>query len=257
MFLCVQNAAALLMPYANGKTLLDLINAMIAQKNTIGNEAFNNVNATTSSNTKGLHCKSPINRVDQEDIAAFLTKQMLEAIHFLHEHHVIHSDIKPNNWVIKWNVNGQGGHDGMHPYGIQLCLIDFGKAKQIQVNASNLIQIAHTMKTVGTYASDELLKHKEIQYIGNCAAKGMACPLQLSNKQWDIQPDYYGVASCMHNILYYAEMTLTTEHIEQVMRSRGFAECCLDFEHIIQTQRINVPKVSLKRYWLQFSFAKH
>ena len=258
------------MPYANGKTLLDLLNIMIRQKNIIGSEAFHKT--TTSSINTGhrksnapMGSSSPINVVDQEYIGAFISRQMLEAIRFLHTHGVVHSDIKPNNWVIKWDPNGcrcgPGGGLNDHythtQYGIQLCLIDFGKAKQIRVTTSNEVQINTTMYMDNSgdsmdsvdSTSPGLSINTPIQYVGNCAAKSMACPQQLTKQAWDLQPDYYGIACCMHNILYYEEMSVTTECIYQSMRSRGFVECVELEDVLLQGEsKVHVPRVALKRY---------
>jgi serine/threonine protein kinase len=51
------------------------------------------------------------------------TNQMLEAVRFLHSRHILHGDIKLNNWLIRAGTP-RGAEPTME---INICLIDFGE----------------------------------------------------------------------------------------------------------------------------------
>lgn len=56
--------------------------------------------------------------------------QMIEAIRFVHSKHVLHGDIKLNNWVIRTS--------NASPFGMNIALIDFGTAPPVDQLASSL-----------------------------------------------------------------------------------------------------------------------
>ena len=62
-----------------------------------------------------------------------LWEQMLDAVHTIHEEKIIHSDLKPANFVI---VQGQ------------LKLIDFGIAKAIQSDTTNIVRESGVSKSL-------------------------------------------------------------------------------------------------------------
>ena len=90
----------------------------------------------------------------------------MDALEFIHSMHIIHADIKPNNWVIKTQLSSSGVINN-----ITICLIDFGKAKFLQTcKYYNGNKSPEWQSQVGS---------KSICYAGNGAAKGLACPQQL------------------------------------------------------------------------------
>lgn len=68
-------------------------------------------------------CKSTMN----ESIMAALVWQMADAVHCLHSHHVMHSDVKLENWLFEDEVTAD-----THPSKISLKMIDFGFASKFR-----------------------------------------------------------------------------------------------------------------------------
>ena len=90
----------------------------------------------------------------------------MDALEFIHSMHIIHADIKPNNWVVMTQVSPSGVIGS-----VTICLIDFGKAKFLQTSRYyNGNKSIEWLSQVGS---------KGICYAGNGAAKGLACPQQL------------------------------------------------------------------------------
>ncbi|EJC97891.1 kinase-like protein [Fomitiporia mediterranea MF3/22] len=87
-----------------------------------------------------VHQREPMNTL----WIAYYWQQMLEAVHVIHEEKIIHSDLKPANFVL---VRGQ------------LKLIDFGIAKAIANDTTN-IQREHQIGTVN-YMSPEAIEMPE------------------------------------------------------------------------------------------------
>lgn len=54
---------------------------------------------------------------------------MLRCLEVLDQVGVVHSDIKPDNWVLKWNSVDLS---------IGVCLIDFGKAKPTAIKTKDM-----------------------------------------------------------------------------------------------------------------------
>lgn len=325
------DAAALIMPYANAKTLLDLVNLVIRGKNGL---TFDGPTTNTVVNTHGgsgnrVYCKEPLTLCDQECFAVYFLRQMIDAVAFMHRQHLAHCDIKPNNWVLKAHFYPQrqqrsqqqgGGASAMtgcisH---VTVCLIDFGKVKHLRVRDQN--QSPHCQhqsqqqivdanpqmsQSVGAAAPiNTTPTYTPVMFAGNCAADGMACPKQLmkppssslrqaaaanstissrnsdSNNTviinscggsssssipehlWTVDADLYGLAACVHNLLYTEELHCTRESIHQAVRSRGYyyqqhqqegenkdEACGAGPGNKDEDNRVWVPKASFKRHW--------
>ena len=68
-----------------------------------------------------------------ELICAYCSLQMLQAIQLLHNHHIIHTDIKTDNWVIKKvpPPSSSSSSSSSSLPSFRLCLIDFGRARDM------------------------------------------------------------------------------------------------------------------------------
>jgi len=60
-----------------------------------------------------------------ESTIAVLLRQMVDAVTHLHEHHVVHSDIRPENWLFEEKIE-----EGKRPLDTQLKMVDFGFANK-------------------------------------------------------------------------------------------------------------------------------
>jgi len=261
------NAAVMVLPYANAKTLLDLVNVMIRGKNGLNFDGGHgaNVNANALSGHRGLVSRESVGLTDQESIAVYFMRQMVDAMAFMHGQHLAHGDIKPNNWVLRAHFYPQVQRTGQkYDCGdlassaaaltagcishITVCLIDFGKAKHLRDQRTG----------------------EPVFFSGNGAADGMACPQQLMKPSapstvatataetglpahlWTVHPDCYGLASCTHNLLFTEELRCTHESLHQAVRSRGYYyNSCMGARGDTEEGecKVWVPKASLKRHW--------
>jgi serine/threonine protein kinase len=94
----------------------------------------------------------------QIDLNEFLLvcRQMLEAVHFLHSRHVLHGDIKLNNWLIRCPPKGLAAGPTQ---GINICLIDFGKQlliKKCFYNSNQKQTACMALKPHGSFLREEL-----------------------------------------------------------------------------------------------------
>lgn len=60
-----------------------------------------------------------------ESTVAVLVRQMVDAVSHLHQHNVVHSDIRPENWLFKETVE-----EDKRPLDTQLKMVDFGFANK-------------------------------------------------------------------------------------------------------------------------------
>jgi len=60
-----------------------------------------------------------------ESTVAVLVRQMVDAVTHLHQHHVVHSDIRPENWLFEEKID-----EGKRPLDTQLKMVDFGFANK-------------------------------------------------------------------------------------------------------------------------------
>lgn len=172
--------------------------------------------------------------------------QMVQALSCLHSCHIIHTDIKTgksgyftnllltfytvDNWVLKSDGNC-----------IRVCMIDFGKAKDLSTDSTSLYRsiLNHKESANITQKSDSLRskfnspttinrkaknsyavqniktssdsspnfdlekgKSNNLVFTGNSGAKGFSCQEMLNDLPWTYQADYYGLCSCLHQMLY-------------------------------------------------------
>ena len=92
----------MVMAHGNAKTLLDFVNTIIAQKH---GSLVDPINKHQSK-----YCHDFVTTTDQESIAAYFLLQMMSAVSFLHDRGIVHSDIKPNNWVICAGPSSTSGY---------------------------------------------------------------------------------------------------------------------------------------------------
>lgn len=144
---------------------------------------------------------------------------MLSAVEVLHQCDLIHCDIKSNNWVLRLQPKPFSCHGAMDVMckgleefqflnHLQLCLIDFGKARFMRTSSDSLIHASY-MQAVCSNESEEVNEcdlsamrnstdriggnegHGNrcvaYSYVGNCSVKGMACPAMLSDTAWNAE----------------------------------------------------------------------
>jgi serine/threonine protein kinase len=149
-----------------------------------------------------LHGSSAFSSRDREVVVASLTAQMLAAVQLLHDHDIIHTDIKNDNWCLRSVVCRAPSllsysvpcplltlHSLMSltrlslrvcpgETRVQLCLIDFGKAKDLretQTQTQTQAQQAHAFR-------------------GSSAITAMTSPEMLRGQPWIYHADYFAVS---------------------------------------------------------------
>ena len=91
-----------------------------------------------------LKIQNKMRPAEQELLTVYFCEQMLRCLSVLQTAHLIHGDIKPDNWVLRCHPGSPG---------VFLCLIDFGKSRPSEIIVNN--------------------NPIQVQYIGAYAARGM------------------------------------------------------------------------------------
>lgn len=120
-----------------------------------------------------------------EKVVVFFVIELMRAVEALHAAHIVHGDIKPENVMVRIDRNDPGawskyyredGDDGWAQRGV--CLIDFGRA------------------------IDTTLFPASTQFIADWKADELDCPAMHEGRPWTYEPDYFGLASIAHLLLF-------------------------------------------------------
>jgi serine/threonine protein kinase len=197
--LLFSNASLLLMPCAELGSLLRLISVLHSSKSA-----------------------SSFSPREREYCAAYFVHQMLRSIDVLHFSHILHTDIKTDNWVLRVRggrgVKGKGTQLGE----IDLCLIDFGKSKDV--------------------SGGEI-------FVGSTAAKHMASPQMLTGQAWCYHADYYAIAACMHTLLFGSDLNTNVEAASMARRCGYPVETNTDHSLHVYIPRVSIPRYLSQSLW--------
>ena len=157
----------------------------------------------------------------------YLTLEMLNIVDYLHKCHIIHADMKPDNWLIN---QLPASLDYFDPSRTKcLVLIDFNRSIDLS-----------------------MLPH-EAEFEAKTDNKSLLCCEMRSNKTWKYQIDYYGVLSSIHCIIHRKYMT--TYNVGGRFRTNGSMPRTYDsaFAEFFDTY-LNIPSCkeipSLQRDWI-------
>ena len=168
-----------------------------------------------------LHGSSAVTAHDRELCIAYLSKQMLAAIDFIHSHGILHTDIKCDNWCLRSRFDTQT---------LCISLIDFGKAKDL----------ANTHGDCTSFQRCGRLFH------GTSAAPYMASPQMRNGDPWCFHADYYALLACIHNLLFADEL-LTAWECASASHRRGFVTAAKgSFGWIART---TIPRYMCRSLW--------
>lgn len=124
-----------------------------------------------------------------------------------------------------------GGHVA-NQYHIQICLIDFGKARPTTTTAGT------QTRDMGRLFGDDQSEPRTVPI----AYQGGSQNKDTSQSVWRYSIDYEGLCGCVHSLLFLAELTTTTCTAIEAERhgysTVGLTDCDL----------IRVPRTALKRY---------
>jgi serine/threonine protein kinase len=88
-----------------------------------------------------LRIRDKLSATDVESIAILTAAQMLKCLDLLLTVGILHTDIKPDNWVLRWNDQTNS---------LKVCLIDFGKACPSRLNVGKDL---YAVSYKGSYAA--------------------------------------------------------------------------------------------------------
>lgn len=120
-----------------------------------------------------------------ECVAMFFTIELLRTIESLHDHGIIHGDIKPDNVMLRLNpiadhqwskYYDRHGRNGWGDKGI--VLIDFGRAM------------------------DLTKLRPDVRFISDWKMDNQDCIQMQQGKPWTYDADYYGIAAIVHLMLF-------------------------------------------------------
>lgn len=133
-------------------------------------------------------------RFNVEPIAMYFTIELLNILDKLQQAHIIHGDIKPDNFLVAkkpaLNVDAEQPQDLIQKCSLQT--IDFGVSIDMKL-----------------FSEDQKFTHK-FDKVDN------RCPQMLDGQSWSYHLDYFGVASVAHTLLHGSYMKLSKKNDQYV-----------------------------------------
>ncbi|XP_016057316.1 PREDICTED: mitotic checkpoint serine/threonine-protein kinase BUB1 isoform X1 [Miniopterus natalensis] len=187
-------------------------------------------------NAINLYKNIPEKVMPQALVLSFAIR-MLHMIEQVHSCEIIHGDIKPDNFILGSRFLEQDGEDDDLSDG--LALIDLGQS------------------------IDMKLFPKGTTFTGKCETSGFQCTEMLSNKPWNYQIDYFGVAATVYCMLFGSYMKVKNEG--GVWKPEGFfrrlphLDTWNEFFHIMLNipDCRHLPSLDLLRQKLKKIFQQH
>lgn len=128
-----------------------------------------------------------------EVLAVYYAIRMLRCVELLHGAHVLHGDIKPDNWLmtpgnpsLELPMNRQELHNNKDTQAGDLYLIDYGRSIDLALYPDGAV------------------------FRGNCHAKGFQSVEMLTQRPWTYQIDTFALCGTIHCMLFgeYMEVKL-------------------------------------------------
>ncbi|XP_020843607.1 mitotic checkpoint serine/threonine-protein kinase BUB1 [Phascolarctos cinereus] len=165
-------------------------------------------------NAVNLYKNTP-EKVMPQALVLYFTIKILHMIEQLHGCEIIHGDIKPDNFIVGERFLEQD--NGIDDLSHGLALIDLGQS------------------------IDMTLFPKGTAFTARCETSGFQCVEMLSQKPWNYQTDYFGIAATAYCMLFGTYMKVKNDQgvwkPEGVFRRIPNSEMWNDFFHIM----LNIP----------------
>ncbi|XP_074065373.1 mitotic checkpoint serine/threonine-protein kinase BUB1 [Macrotis lagotis] len=159
--------------------------------------------------------KNTTEKVMPQALALYFTIKILHMIEQLHGCEIIHGDIKPDNFIIGERFLEQD--NGIDNLSHGLALIDLGQS------------------------IDMTLFPKGTAFSAKCETSGFQCVEMLSQKPWNYQTDYFGIAATAYCMLFGTYMKVKNDQgvwkPEGIFKRIPNSEMWNDFFHIM----LNIP----------------
>ncbi|XP_069440067.1 mitotic checkpoint serine/threonine-protein kinase BUB1 isoform X1 [Ovis canadensis] len=187
-------------------------------------------------NAINLYKNTPEKVMPQALVLAFAIR-MLCMIQQVHDCEIIHGDIKPDNFILGNRFLEQDNKDDDLSAG--LVLIDLGQS------------------------IDMKLFPKGTAFTGKCETSGFQCIEMLSNKPWNYQIDYFGVAATIYCMLFGTYMKVKNEggiwKPEGLFRRLPHLDMWNEFFHVMLNipDCHHLPSLDLLRQKLKKTFQEH
>ncbi|XP_074253053.1 mitotic checkpoint serine/threonine-protein kinase BUB1 isoform X2 [Saimiri boliviensis] len=186
-------------------------------------------------NAINLYKNTPEKVMPQGLVISFAMR-MLYMIEQVHDCEIIHGDIKPDNFILG---NGFLEQDDEDDLSVGLALIDLGQS------------------------IDMKLFPKGTKFTAKCNTSGFQCVEMLSNKPWNYQIDYFGVAATVYCMLFGTYMKVKNEggvwKPEGLFRRLPHLDMWNEFFHIMLNipDCHHLPSLDLLRQKLKNIFQQH
>ncbi|XP_018530145.1 mitotic checkpoint serine/threonine-protein kinase BUB1 isoform X1 [Lates calcarifer] len=160
--------------------------------------------------------KTLSDKVMPQPLVMYFTVCILHMVEQLHDIHIIHADIKPDNFLLGERFLENKCFDSENvDHG--LVLIDLGQSIDMELFPG------------GT------------AFTAKCLTSGFQCTEMLSGKPWNYQTDYFGIAGTVFCMLFGTYMRVTNEggvwKTNAVFRRNPHSDLWLEFFHTL----LNVP----------------
>ncbi|XP_019518410.1 PREDICTED: mitotic checkpoint serine/threonine-protein kinase BUB1 [Hipposideros armiger] len=187
-------------------------------------------------NAINLYKNTPEKVMPQALVLSFAVS-MLHMVEQVHNCEIIHGDIKPDNFILGGRFLEQDSKDDDLSAG--LALIDLGQS------------------------IDMKLFPKGTTFTGKCETSGFQCTEMLSNKSWNYQIDYFGVAATVYCMLFGSYMKVKNEggvwKPEGLFRRLPHLDMWNEFFHIMLNipDSQHLPSLDMLRQKLKKVFQEH
>ncbi|CAK6969581.1 mitotic checkpoint serine/threonine-protein kinase BUB1 [Scomber scombrus] len=160
--------------------------------------------------------KTLSDKVMPQPLVMYFTVCILHMVEQLHNIHIIHADVKPDNFMLGESFLENKCFDSENlDHG--LSLIDLGQSIDMELFPA------------GT------------TFTAKCLTSGFQCTEMLSGKPWNYQTDYFGIAGTVYCMLFGTYMQVTNEggvwKTNAVFRRNPHSDLWLEFFHTL----LNVP----------------